>query len=244
MNGVILAAGRGRRLGETIAGKPKCLIELGGQSILAHQLYALEKSGIDNFTIVIGYEADMVANEAQRLVGDRASFVYNPKFDETNTSYSLYLVTCQLQESFYYLNGDVLFSSDLISRLNACPSPSVLALDAKACGDEEVKVVVMRNRAVEISKEIPAEMAAGEFIGVARFNASLVQALHRSLEWLMNVKHDYMAYFEKGLEMVLDKQFVAVVDVSDLPTVEIDFPEDLRYAREVVLPEIMQLELV
>ncbi len=243
MNAVILAAGRGRRLGKAADGRPKCLVMIGGRTILGHQLSALEGCGVDQYTVVVGYRAGEVIDEAKRFVGDRVRFVFNPIFDETNTSYSLWLALNEMRDSFFYLNGDVLFHREVMERLSASPFPSVLALELKECGDEEVKVELEGYRAVKVSKQIAPESAVGEFIGVAKFSAELAEDMHRHLERLAARIQDRQAYFEKGLEMTLDDHFVSVVDVTDLPAIEIDFPEDLRRAREIIMPGIRRLDL-
>ena len=244
MIAVILAAGKGLRLSGTGNGRPKCLIEIGGQSILAHQLYALERNGVEKFHIVVGHESELVVREAERLVGDRVSFTFNPVYDTTNTSYSLWLALKNIRESMYYLNGDVLFSQDVIARLRVSQHSSCLALDSKVCGEEEVKVLLDEEMVTQISKQVPSEFAAGEFLGVAKFDSALVNDLYLALDKVVQGDRDRMAYFEKGLELVLGSHFVGIADISDLPTVEIDFPEDLRYARQTVLPRIQQLEAV
>ena len=46
MQALILAAGRGRRMGEKTAGLPKCLLEIGARPLIEHQLEALAESGV------------------------------------------------------------------------------------------------------------------------------------------------------------------------------------------------------
>jgi len=243
MRAVILAAGMGRRLGDAAEGRPKCLVQVGGRTILSHQLKTLIRAGIKRFVVVVGYRAGDVIAEAKRLVGERATIIFNPWFNMTNTAYSLWLASRNLKGGYYYLNGDVLFSSEVIGRLREAPS-SALAVETKLCGEEEVKVVCLNGRVTRIGKGIDGEAAAGEFIGIARFDGNIARDLHKSLGLVVNGAGDRMAYFEEGLSPLLASHFVAPVDVSDLPAVEIDFPEDLTFAREVVLPQITQLELV
>lgn len=242
MNAVILAAGAGRRLSEASAGRPKCLINVGGQSILAHQINALESFGIDKYLIVVGYRSRQVINEAERLVGDRATFVVNPMYASTNTSYSLLLAIDKLRDEFYYLNGDVLFDEDVLFRLEASSYDNALALDTKECGNEEVKIAMLNNRVMGLSKEVSPDIASGEFIGIAKFDTKFTHELYKSLDLIVNLNNDKMAYFEKGVEFLLPEYNVGAVDVSDLPSVEIDFPEDLEYARNVVLPQLQAVE--
>jgi len=53
---VLLAAGAGSRLG----GKPKCLLELDGIPLILQQLRALEKAGVDQVVVVLGYYAELI----------------------------------------------------------------------------------------------------------------------------------------------------------------------------------------
>jgi choline kinase len=238
MNAVILAAGAGRRLSEVTAGRPKCLINVGGQSIMAHQINALESFGIDKYLIVVGYRSRQVVNEAERLLGDRVSFVVNPVYASTNTAYSLLLAIDKLRDEFYYLNGDVLFDEEVLFRLEASSFNNALALDIKECGNEEVKIAMQSNRVMGLSKEVSPSIASGEFIGIAKFDANFARDLYKSLDLVVNLNNDRMAYFEKGVEFLLHEHNVGAVEVSDLPSIEIDFPEDLEYAREVILPQL------
>ena len=60
MKAVILAAGVSRRLYPLTYNTPKCLIELGGKSILNHQLDSLIESGINDVTFIVGYQREII----------------------------------------------------------------------------------------------------------------------------------------------------------------------------------------
>ena len=60
MRGVILAAGKGARLNGTAGDKPKCLVELGGITLVERQIRTLEHAGIEDIVIVVGSQADRV----------------------------------------------------------------------------------------------------------------------------------------------------------------------------------------
>jgi L-glutamine-phosphate cytidylyltransferase len=55
MKAIIVAAGRGRRLGTETDGIPKCMVKVAGRSILHWQLDALAAAGVDDVVIVRGY---------------------------------------------------------------------------------------------------------------------------------------------------------------------------------------------
>jgi molybdenum cofactor cytidylyltransferase len=68
---VLLAAGAGSRLG----GKPKCLLELDGVPLILRQLSALEKAGVDQVVVVLGYYAELIDPVIHNLP---ISIVVNP----------------------------------------------------------------------------------------------------------------------------------------------------------------------
>ena len=71
---VILAAGQGRRLWPFTQNVPKCLLDVGGETILECQVRALRSSKIDRITIVVGHQGDRI----RTLLGDTVSYVENP----------------------------------------------------------------------------------------------------------------------------------------------------------------------
>ena len=57
---IILAAGRGSRMGKETESKPKCLTLLKGKSLLEWQLSSLKKAGIHSIDLVTGYKSDLL----------------------------------------------------------------------------------------------------------------------------------------------------------------------------------------
>lgn len=75
MQALILAAGRGSRLGESGKDTPKCLLQLDGKRLVEHQLETFAEAGVSPVGMVIGYCAD----EIREVVGIRAEYVRNPR---------------------------------------------------------------------------------------------------------------------------------------------------------------------
>lgn len=57
---VLLAAGRGTRMRELTADLPKPMINVRGKPILLHIIEGLQRAGIKNFLIIVGYHSDAV----------------------------------------------------------------------------------------------------------------------------------------------------------------------------------------
>ena len=54
MNGIILAAGQGKRLAPLTKNKPKCMVNLFGKTLLEWQISVFKKCGITDISIVTG----------------------------------------------------------------------------------------------------------------------------------------------------------------------------------------------
>ena len=83
MRAIILAAGQGTRLAPHTNDRPKCLVELSGQSLLRRQLSVLTDLGVEDIVIVGGYRAD-------QLPGDQHKVIVNSDFATTNMVRSLF----------------------------------------------------------------------------------------------------------------------------------------------------------
>ena len=99
---VIAAAGRGSRLG---FGVPKCLVEVGGRSILEHQLELL--NGFPDVRVVVGFRGDDVAAHLAHI-GARPRLVMNEEWETTNTLASLELATRDVDGRCLIIDGDLL----------------------------------------------------------------------------------------------------------------------------------------
>lgn len=63
MKALILAAGRGKRLGELTEEKNKCLVEVGGRPLLSYSLDCAAKiPQVSEIAVVVGYQAEEIVN--------------------------------------------------------------------------------------------------------------------------------------------------------------------------------------
>ena len=178
MRGIILAAGRGSRLNGTANDSPKCLVEVGGMTLVERQIAALERAGIQNITVVVGCQADRV----RRACGHRVTYVENAQYAQTNSMYSLWMARPLLYEGFVVLNCDVLFHPALLDDLLSARHDNALLLayreaDQPLFGDEEMKVKVRCGRVTDMSKAMDPAEADGENLGIVKFGAEGAAAL-------------------------------------------------------------------
>lgn len=60
MKAMLLAAGRGERMGELTRHRPKPLLEVGGESLIDRQLRLLAQAGVDQIVVNLSYLGDAI----------------------------------------------------------------------------------------------------------------------------------------------------------------------------------------
>ena len=246
MHGIILAAGRGQRMGQSgPTGRPKCLFMLGGRSLLARQLESLHANGVRRVDLVVGYEADRIIEHVGKLhVRPDVAFFFNPSYEQGSVV-SLLAARESLEsgEDILLMDADVLCHPEILSRLVRTSHSNCFLIDKDFVpGEEPVKIAVREDRMVDFRKHLAPQLTydyLGESVGFFRFGADCArkiahQCARFEAEGLSDAPHE-----EVLRQVLLDEpEIFAFEDVSGLPWIEIDFAEDLQRAREIVLPAI------
>ena len=107
MTAVILAGGRGSRMGDACRSLPKPMLPVGGKPILQRQIEALAKEGIADFIIVAGFLHEAITD----YFGDGRRFGVTIRcyIEPRPMGTAGALKKLRLQEDFLLLNGDLLF---------------------------------------------------------------------------------------------------------------------------------------
>jgi len=223
---VILAAGIGSRLGNPF---PKPLTPLkDGESIMAKQLNNISKYfDINDVTTVVGFKKDLIMERFPDV-----NYVYNPFFDQTNTSKSLLRALKKHRgKSILWFNGDVVFDEKLLSVLlqDIQKLNSFIAVNTSSVAEEEVKYTLQNNFVNKLSKEV--KNGLGEAVGINFISKDDLDIFISQLE-----KCDANDYFEKGLENAIaqDNLKLKAIDISKYNCIEVDFEEDLKNANDIV----------
>jgi choline kinase len=236
MKGVILAAGRGARLNGGKGDMPKCLVTLGGETMLSRNIRLLRSAGIEEIVVVVGCAADTVRRTCHGV-----TFVENDIFAQTNSMYSLWLSRTLLGDGFVVMNCDVLVHPQLVLDLVGARHEDALLLayrdQATTYGDEEMKVRVRRGRVVDMAKTMDPEEADGENLGIVKFGPEGARLLVQKMDALI-AAGELKAWVPRAFKAFADERPLHVIGTRGYPWIEIDFPEDYRRAVEVVLPQI------
>jgi len=238
MRGIILAAGKGSRLNGTIGDKPKCLLRVGGRTLVERQIDALRSVGIDDIVMVVGCQADHV----RRICGPAITYVENTRFAQTNSLYSLWMARPLLYDGVVVMNCDVLFHPRMLSDLVTARHEDALLIayqddDAAPFGDEEMKIRVRRGRVADISKTLPPDVADGENVGVVKFGPEGARLLAGLLDQRI-AGGGLKDWAPRAFADFAERRPLHVVGTRGYPWTEIDFPEDYERAVREILPAI------
>lgn len=110
MKAIILAAGKGNRLGRYTNGRPKCLLSLGEETILSREIRILQECGIqkEDIYVVGGYRSELLEAIAPNLI-------YNSYYDIKDNSYSLGLaLETVYDDNVLILDADLCFDREII----------------------------------------------------------------------------------------------------------------------------------
>ncbi len=239
MKAIILAAGVGKRLWQVTQYRPKCLIDIGGQTLLRRHLTALAGVGIRRVDIVVGYKQEMIrAAVASESCGASVTFLVNERYHRGSIS-SLWIARTALDDDVIVMDADVLFHREILRRLVASPYDNALLMDEtiKQTG-EECMVVVEGGRVIALTKTLPERYDyAGEGVGFLRVRHADTPHVVASLRSCID-KGAWNMEYEDALQGYFRDVKVGHEKIGGLPWTEIDFLEDVRKAESDVLPRL------
>ncbi len=241
----ILGAGLGRRL-DDVQLPPKILLSFGGKTLLARHLEILRACGIEGIDLVVGYRAEEVRAEIARLGADEVvRTVFNPRFEEgAIISYATLKDAFTAGEPAIFMDGDVLYDHRMMERLLGTRLDNCFLMDRQIEeGEDPVKLCMRDGVLVDFHKRPErAHDWWGEWIGFARFSPEIAAKTIREAERIVAGGRGDAIYEDAIRGILIDEPpgTFGVEDITGLPWVEIDFPEDLERAHREVFPSLAE----
>jgi choline kinase len=238
MKAIILSAGQGSRLGHLTDDRPKCLIDFGGRTLLDRQLDTLEANGVGEAVVVTGFNDDQVeAALARRAGGPSVRTVYNPFYKVADNLGSLFVARHELDGDCLVWNGDTLVSNPLMARVLANRRPGIcVTIDRKDSYDaDDMKVVADgEGRLHAIGKRLPMGNVNAESIGLLAFRDGGATLFREWIEKAIRTPEGTTIWYLRVIHQIAQKHDVWTLDIAGEEWGEVDFPEDVKQARELV----------
>ncbi len=248
MRAVILAAGRGRRMGHLSDDRPKCLIDLDGVPLIERQIAALRRGGVDEIGVVRGYRAEMIDFPG-------LSYFTNQRWAETNIVMSLVAAAAWLRSGPVIASyADIFYRSDLVRGLADAPGHLVISYDrawrclwsrrfADPLVDAETFRVDAASRLLEIGgRTTRIEDIGGQYMGLVKFTPIAWSAVEELLGLLNARTRNNLDMTGLLRRLLAENAFPIGTFGTDGQWGEIDNPNDLALYQNMVREGELRLE--
>lgn len=241
MRAIILAAGRGSRMNNRTADRPKCLVTVLGKTILEWQTAALKKAGVGEITVVCGYRKEQIQGDFTKLE--------NPRWAETNMVSTLRCAGDVLnRESCIISYSDIICRSAHVRALQDMQADIAITYDTDWKSLWEARFENPAEDAEsfrseegylrEIGKRTTAlEGIQGQYMGLLKFTPEGWKTIDSYLQEVGGDKTDSLD-MTALLAALLDRG----VEIATCPVaggwVEVDNPEDVElYERRIAMTD-------
>ena len=242
MQAIILAAGMGKRLGELTQGNTKCMIRVGGETLIERVLRQLDALHLSRIIVVIGYKgAELQEYLANVSVQTPIVFVENPIYDKTNNIYSLYLAKDYMREQdTLLLESDIILEDAVLRKLVKHPYPDLALVDKyESWMDGTVVTIDEENR---IQRFIPNSQFRYEEIpdyyktvNIYKFSQDFSEHMYVPFLEAYSSALGNNEYYEQVLRVItmLDNSTLRALPLEGEQWYEIDDIQDLDIAESI-----------
>lgn len=197
MKAILLAAGRGSRLGKYTVEQPKCLTELGGQSLIGRQIETLRSAGINDIVLATGYRADMLDFEG--IVTS-----HNPEWATTNMVETLFCLADHFDGDIIVAYADIVYEPRVLSALLDSSHDISVIVDRQwraywehrfddPLADAESMVIDSTGRIESLGDPVEnIDDIEAQYIGLMRFRGAGVANLQAAYDGLGNTHRPWM----------------------------------------------------
>ena len=240
MRAIILAAGRGSRLGHLGNDRPKCFVELEGKPLIERQIAALRRGGADEIGVVRGYRAEMIDFPG-------LSYFANERWAETNMVMSLVAAASWLRAGPVIVSyGDIFYRNELVRGLAGAPGQLVISYDrawrrlwtrrfADPLADAETFRINPAGELLEIGgKTTRIEDIEGQYMGLLKFTPPAWGVVEKLLSALDAASRDRLDMTGLLRRLIASKEIPIGTFGTDGQWGEIDNPQDVALYEEMI----------
>ena len=242
MQAIILAAGMGKRLGALTHDNTKCMIRVGGKTLIERLLCQLDRLCLERIILVVGYKAQELKEFITTLhVQTPVMYVENTVYDKTNNIYSLYLAKEYMCEQDTLLfESDIIMEDAVLDKLISNPYPDLALVDKyESWMDGTVVTIDEENRIVRfipngqfLYEEIPSYYKT---VNVYKFSKSFSKNRYVPFLEAYCTALGNNEYYEQVLRVItmVDNSGMHVLPLSGEQWYEIDDIQDLDIAESI-----------
>jgi len=242
LKAIILAAGKGARLGNVTENIPKGMVKLFDKTLIERQIKIYQNCGINDITIVTGYKSEIIHFSG-------INYIKNHNFAVTNMNESLFCASEKFSDSVVVSYTDIIFEQKIIQQMLEYSGDIGIAVNLNweinyegrtlHPLSEAENVLIENGKICQIKKDISKKLSnqkIGEFMGIMKLSKEGGEILLRKyLELKENHKGSFHnadsfqeAYITDMLQEIIDSGYDVSPVIVDGNWCEIDTPQDLE----------------
>lgn len=232
IHAIVLAAGLGDRLGEFTAERPKAMVPVSGRELILYVMDFLDHPAIASRTVITGYRGSRLAAFLKEYCPG-VSTLYNPHF-EAGSILSLVTAAPAMRGDILLMNVDHLYPRRMLPRLLETTKGITAICDFdRPLGPDDMKVHLRTGGTLAAIRKNLTTFDGG-YIGMTTVHASLLPRYQQAIAEVME-DHGEGAPVEWVLGHLAHQDVdITIADVSGIPWLEVDTPDDLARAEETL----------
>jgi len=251
MQGLILAAGMGKRLKELTQDNTKCMVKVNGVRLIDRVLGQLAKLKLKRTVIVTGYEgAKLRKYLGKSYKGMKIDYIDNPIYDKTNNIYSLALAADELvKDDTLLIESDLIFEDSIFAKVLKDKHPNVAVVDKFQSWMDGTCVTIDEDHLIKrfvpkkdfVYEEIPSYYKT---VNVYKFSKEFSKNDYVPFLKAYSKALGDNEYYEQVLRVVsmLDKPLMHAMPLEGDLWYEIDDLQDLDIAETMFCPPAEQVK--
>lgn len=233
MKALILNSGLGKRMGKYTESSPKCMVPLlNDETIVERQLRMLERIDVKDVVMTTGPYADLLESYIESLgLSVNIRYVNNPKYNDTNYIYSIYLAKEYLDDEIVLMHGDLVFEEEVLENIVKSSHSCMTVSSVLELPEKDFKAVLKEDKIRAIGIEFMADSVAAQPL------------YHFTREewrvWLDEIEKfcengNVSCYAENAFNQVANQMELQPYDYKNLLCMEVDKEEDLLVVRKML----------
>lgn len=245
MKALMLAAGLGRRLfGDDNDDLPKALLEFEGQTLMERHIELLQAHNVEELVLIVGHRKKDLIRECEAVA--HSGFIRaieNPRYREGPIlSLAAGEEVLRSGGDVMFMDADVLYHPLLLESLIVSPVRNCFLLDRQFQSDDDpVKLCLNDGVVVDFGKVVEvAHDTVGEWPGFMKMDGRVAGLVMDAAQAIID-SGEIEGSYERAMRAVLmaePEDTFGHEDVTGIPWIEIDYPNDLKKATAKVFPRI------
>ena len=239
---LLLVAGYGSRIAE-ITDNPKCLLEVGGKTILDRHFETWIELGFKKSIVVLGYKEEMLRDHLKRYEDQiEISYVLNEDYRNLGNTYSLKVGLEVAKEGILIFDADLVYDPEILKNFVSDPEENQILVGKASIDDIEcAKTLIDTDNFARLTvdkravteDELKSYSFAGEAIGILKFSKDLTSSLLLDANKFLSQEENLLKNWEHLMNIFLLKHNVGIHNLTNDNWIEIDTPEDYQAAQKI-----------